>query len=58
MKGLNILIQSYRRVKTAVLFTLLIIIVVIRGRDFNIGRIYKKSIRSVQEHIRRKRLGS
>ena len=56
-KGLNILIKSYRYIKTAVLFALLAIIIVIRGRDFNIGKIYKKSVRSVQERIREKRLG-
>ena len=56
MTGLRDITKLYKRIRTSVLLIVLISIIIIRGRNFNIERIYRRSINFIRKTVRDKRL--
>jgi len=52
----GMVVGFYKRVKSTVLLTLLMIMIIMRGRDFSISKIYDKSIGFIRKSVRERRL--
>jgi hypothetical protein len=48
----RMVVGFYKRVKSTVLLTLLMIMIIMRGRGFNIGKIYDESIGFIRKSVR------
>jgi hypothetical protein len=52
----GMVVGFYKRVKSTVLLTLLMMMIIMRGRGFNISKIYDESISFIRKSARERRL--
>ena len=56
MGGLGRVALIFRRVLSAVLLMILIVMIIIRGRNFRVGEIYRKSSKFIETAVRGRKL--
>ncbi len=56
MVSLRRITRYYRRLITAVLLMVLITLIIIKGHNFNIDRIYRKSAKFIEKSVKNRRL--
>jgi hypothetical protein len=52
----GMVVGFYKRVKSTVLLTLLMMMIIMRGRGFNISKIYDESVKFIRRSVRERRL--
>jgi hypothetical protein len=56
MAGLRSITRLYKRIRTLVLLIVLISIIIIKGRNFNIERIYRRSVDFIERTVKDRKL--
>ncbi len=56
MAGLRGITRLYKRIRTLVLLIVLISIIIIKGRNFNIERIYRRSVDFIERTVKDRKL--